>query len=558
MQKFTVNLTDELSEEVESQFVDPENPLNWRDHIIISGLHQLGFSIIEQLRAAGIRMVVVDDDPDPRLARQVQRLKIKMIQDDARIPETLVEAGIYGASAIMACEENDLHNFETVLVANDLVPGIRAVASFFSQKVGEQLTKAVTNAKALSLSEKAAPSFVEACTQSSILHLFTIKERDVAIVEARVAEAGTIEQLFGANPPLVVRDAEPSPIHSSGNNYTSARPTSKARWEICPPRDYRVHPGQAVILAGQVEELKKLPGVKLDKTDLLGAITSLKAVQTEQEEGLQKKLHNKKLGRFHRITQTRKVISNLLRDMELPFRYALLFVTLVMCISTLMLRFFYHNTYISPQGTSMEFTLLDALYFTVTIMTTAGFGDYNFAHQEWGLKLFGVFLTLVGAASVSVVYAFVTNAIINRRIEQTLGRNKATNMENHIVMCGLGSVGYQVMQGLLKQGEEIAVIEKNEQGRFNSEARNQGIPIIYGDAKLPQVLKAVNIHKAKAIAILNSDDLANLETALSAYTEFHIHENNHHKNLQVVLRVFDNKLAERVAKNFDINTSYSA
>lgn len=113
------------------------------------------------------------------------------------------------------------------------------------------------------------------------------------------------------------------------------------------------------------------------------------------------------------------------------------------------------------------------------------------------------------------------------------------------------------MQGLIRQGQQVAVIDKNENGRFNSEARSLGVPLIFGDARLPEVLKSVNIHKAKAIAIVTSDDLANLETALDAHAEFHKVESNRRKNLEVVLRVFDKNLGDRIAQNFEIYNIYS-
>ena len=38
-------------------------------HVIVCGLHDVGLRIVEQLHAAGERVVVVDDDPDQRRLR---------------------------------------------------------------------------------------------------------------------------------------------------------------------------------------------------------------------------------------------------------------------------------------------------------------------------------------------------------------------------------------------------------------------------------------------------------------------------------------------------------
>ena len=543
MQKAGEKLNGKLGQNTNPTLLSSEDISGWHDHIIISGLHNLGFRIVEQLHATGVKVVVIDDQPDPRKLRLAQRMGIKILEEDSRNPQVLEEAGIYRATAIIASEENDLHNLETVLVANELVPGIRTVASFFNQRVGQQLAQAVSNAKALSLSEKAGPSFVEACTPSSVLHLFDVHGEDVIVVKSQVTQNGTVQELFGGLVPLVIQPAN--------SKETDSLPTD---WKFQPDRAYPLQVGQVVILAGRREELQKLAGVKLKEEDLQEALKNRGSSATSSFS--KPKNSDSKTQRFLGVGG---VVSNIIKSIDRPFRYALLFVLTVVIFSTILLWLTYRNPFTTPEGTPQNFSLLDAIYFTVTIIDTVGFGDYGFAQQEWWVKIFGIFLILLGTASVSILYAFVTNFIISRRIEEALGRHKATDMQNHIVLCGLGTVGYQVMQGLLKQGERVAVIEKNISGRFNSEAQSQGVPIIYGDARLPQVLKAANLAKAKAIAVLTSDDLANLETALSARAEFAAESpNNRAARLQLVLRLFDNNLADRVAKTFDLNISYSA
>ena len=44
---------------------------NWQGHVIVCGLHSVGLRIVEQLNLSGVPAVVVDDHPDPTLARQL-------------------------------------------------------------------------------------------------------------------------------------------------------------------------------------------------------------------------------------------------------------------------------------------------------------------------------------------------------------------------------------------------------------------------------------------------------------------------------------------------------
>jgi len=229
-------------------------------------------------------------------------------------------------------------------------------------------------------------------------------------------------------------------------------------------------------------------------------------------------------------------------------RYAALALLSLILIGTVVFEIFYH-----PEGTLLEknLDLITSLYFTVTVITTTGFGDFNLATQPWPLKLFGIVLMLSGTSTVAVMFAFLTNAFISLRLDQELGRRQATGMQNHIIMCGLGTVGYKMLKGLLERGEQVVVIERNTNDRFNPEVRNNlGVPVIQADSRLRESLLSANITKARCIAVMTSDDLANLETALVALSL--------RPDIRVVLRLFDRNLADKVERNFNIHMALSA
>jgi hypothetical protein len=43
----------------------------WRGHVIVCGLHGVGLRIVELLNSSSVPTVVIDDHPDPRLARNL-------------------------------------------------------------------------------------------------------------------------------------------------------------------------------------------------------------------------------------------------------------------------------------------------------------------------------------------------------------------------------------------------------------------------------------------------------------------------------------------------------
>jgi Trk K+ transport system NAD-binding subunit len=211
------------------------------------------------------------------------------------------------------------------------------------------------------------------------------------------------------------------------------------------------------------------------------------------------------------------------------------------------------------------------LYLTVETMVTVGYGDYNFGAADSWLQVFGIGLMLLGALSIAVIYAFITNVIISRRLERTLGRRRATAISDHVIVCGLGSVGLATMEGLLAAGRSVVVIDRDENNRFLPIARDRGVPVIIGDATVQATLLEAGLARAATLAALTSDDVANLETVLSAREAFDLatraragrgwprrRELPPERALRVVLRVFDTALADEVERRFDIHTARSA
>jgi len=109
-------------------------------------------------------------------------------------------------------------------------------------------------------------------------------------------------------------------------------------------------------------------------------------------------------------------------------------------------------------------------------------------------------------------------------------------------VIGLGSVGLRVVEQLAAAGSEIVVVEKDEHNRHLGQARALGVPVVIADATLPQVLESVRLASASAVAVLTSDDLANLETGLAVRDQLWSPLG---ETTPVVLRIFDSQLAVR-------------
>jgi hypothetical protein len=99
----------------------------WAGHVLVCGLPGLGLRIVEQLHLSGVPVVVVDDRPDDRSVRMVAAWGIPHLVGNPRRRETLLEAGLDRARAVVCVESDDLASLETALLVHRLRPEVRLV-----------------------------------------------------------------------------------------------------------------------------------------------------------------------------------------------------------------------------------------------------------------------------------------------------------------------------------------------------------------------------------------------------------------------------------------------
>jgi Trk K+ transport system NAD-binding subunit len=113
-------------------------------------------------------------------------------------------------------------------------------------------------------------------------------------------------------------------------------------------------------------------------------------------------------------------------------------------------------------------------------------------------------------------------------------------------VIGLGSVGMRVVEQLAVAGSEVVVVEKDDRNLRLGQVRGLGVPVVIADATLPQVLESVRLASASAVAMLTSNDLANLETGLAVRDQL----GPRWHSTPVVLRIFDPQLVRSVKESF--------
>jgi Trk K+ transport system NAD-binding subunit len=184
--------------------------------------------------------------------------------------------------------------------------------------------------------------------------------------------------------------------------------------------------------------------------------------------------------------------------------------------------------------------LPEAFYLVLTLSFLQPSGEFP---THWQLDLFYFLMPLFGIALLAQGISDFGIMLFNKRM-----RNKewqmalASTFQNHIVLVGLGHLGFRVTRELHELGRRVVVIELDPQAELHPAVNEWGVPVLQGDATQTAILQAANITKAESIVLCTQNDTVNLQAALKARTL--------NPAIQVVIRIFDDEFAAALQNQF--------
>jgi voltage-gated potassium channel len=191
--------------------------------------------------------------------------------------------------------------------------------------------------------------------------------------------------------------------------------------------------------------------------------------------------------------------------------------------------------------------LLQSLYSAWMLM----FAQSVLPQDAWYLEVLGGTYPLFGFILVGEGIVRLGMLMISRKEgEKEWMKVMASTYRNHIVLCGLGHLGYRILGQLLASDTPVVAIEKDTTGRFLEDARRTGAPILVRDMKDDQALLDAGIEHARAIIIATNDDMANLEVALDA--------RRMNPKIRIIMRQFDQQIADKLREAKLIDEAFSS
>lgn len=160
------------------------------------------------------------------------------------------------------------------------------------------------------------------------------------------------------------------------------------------------------------------------------------------------------------------------------------------------------------------------LYMTVISLTTVGYGEIVEVTGNVTAEIFTMILITFGMGIILYGISTLTAVIIEGELSGMLRKKRMEKaiqkLNGHYIVCGGGETGRPVMAELIKNQEQVVLIEQSEESIEKCRQQWEDLLYVKGDAADDTMLVAAGINRAKGIVVSLSSDKDNLFTTMSA------------------------------------------
>lgn len=161
-------------------------------------------------------------------------------------------------------------------------------------------------------------------------------------------------------------------------------------------------------------------------------------------------------------------------------------------------------------------SFIDALFMTVTTITTVGFGeirplDANGRLFTLAIVVIGVLIALIG---ISLTAALITEGELGGRTRRRRMERRIAQLDRHIIVCAYGRVGRAAVRELQDAGVPHVVVDPKED--LQARMEEDGVWYLLEDCTSEEVLRAAGVERARALICAVDSDATNVYITLTA------------------------------------------
>lgn len=155
-----------------------------------------------------------------------------------------------------------------------------------------------------------------------------------------------------------------------------------------------------------------------------------------------------------------------------------------------------------------EHSWLTGFYWTLTVMSTLGFGDITF-HTDLG-RAFSMLVLLSGVVFLLILMPFIVIRHFWAPFVEAQARNRTPRVlpretSDHVIITGFGPVGAAVVEKLKDRRREYVVLE-SDFGRAG-DLYDQGIRVAVGAIDDPETYRRMRVEQAALVVATNRDEI---------------------------------------------------
>ncbi|MCA1797769.1 MAG: NAD-binding protein [Geobacteraceae bacterium] len=163
-----------------------------------------------------------------------------------------------------------------------------------------------------------------------------------------------------------------------------------------------------------------------------------------------------------------------------------------------------------------EFSFIAGLYWTITVMTTLGFGDITF-HTDAGY-IFAAIVTISGVVFLLIILPFTMISLflapwIEERLRYTPTLELPPDTRGHIVIFGLDSITRLFIKKLEGRNLDFVVVTRDYDRALKLEEQ-EGLKVVYGSATDVNVMRRLRVEAARYV-VANLSDPQNANICLT-------------------------------------------
>lgn len=460
--------------------------------LIVGEPDALTLRVCAEISRLGIHRPSVMTRAAVDFAAQVRRLDARFVQYDEHGTDSLIVAGVREASSLIALSHDDRFNLQIALRARDLNPNIRLVLRQFNRTLGHKIAQNLHNCSTLSLASHSAATYAAAAVDPECFSGVQFPEGDGLLLgfARRSAEAsGTAG--------LTLDEAE----RKLGARILAAdgRPAAS--------REERIAPGAELITCAAV-----VPGNE-------NARSSSRLPWAPRSQGAATRGIGAVIGRIDPISRG--------------------LIAAALALVVLGTVYFGYGLALNPLG---------AFYLVIQTMTNTGFDDRVVRAHGPGAEIVAISLMLSGLTLSGLFIAIVASRLTQAQFILSQGL-RHIERSGHIIVCGAGQVGSQVIEYLLELDRQVIAIDVRPTDAMVELSRRGEIDLLTGDATAEKTLELCSLEHAAALVALTESDTMNLEVALGARAR--------NATLPVVMRIGDATFASSIGRHFGIDTTFA-